>query len=348
MTVDDPDPIMAARTANAFAKGVQEEIEQSQMVQRIYIVDEARVPGAPIKPNTRMNVTIALALGFMAAIGLAFLLEYLDTTIRTPDDLVRRLGGPVLATVPHIVVPEDPADKGRKRRRPGLDPIVVMQTQLNSSASEAFRVLRANLKFLGLDQPLKSILVTSATPSEGKSVTSANLAVAFAQAGEQVCIIDADLRLPAQAKLFGADGSVGLTNVLMGTTSLEEALQFPLPEVALLASGPLPPNPSEMLGSKRMAQLLEELQHRFDIIIVDSVPTVGLADAVTLAPQVSGVLMVVKSNGVSYHEAIRAKEALLAVKANLLGMILDGIHVRDRGYYYRKYYKYGYERRKVV
>ena len=335
LSVTDTDPAMAAKKANAFAKAFREEIERSQMVQHIYVVDEARVPGGPIKPRPQMNIAIAFVLGGMAAVGLVFLLEYLDTSIRTPDDVVRRLGGPVLATVPHIELPNNAKERSKRRE---LAPIIVTQSDPTSSASEAFRVLRTNLQFLGLDKPLKSLLVTSAVPSEGKSITSANLAVALAQAGERVCLVDADLRLPTQSKLFGAQEGRGLTNVLVNSLSLDDALQHPLENLALLPSGPTPPNPSELLGSRRMSALIQELEQRFDFVVFDSVPTLGLADAVTLAPQVGGVLLVVRCNSVGYPEAIKARSSILAVKANLLGTVLDGIKVKEKSYYYSRYY----------
>lgn len=335
-TVTDTDPVMAARKANAFALGFKEEIERSQMVQHLYIVEEARIPGGPIKPNPRLNVLIALAMGFIVAVSLAFLLEYLDTSIRSPEDVTRRLGAPVLAAIPMVALPELPA--GKRSPRGGIAPIVVSYDAPTSSAAEAFRLLRTNLQFLGLDQPLKSILVSSAVPDEGKSITSANLAVAMAHAGLTVCLVDADLRRPTQSTLFGLDHRTGLTNVLVGAVPLEKALAQPVDGLSVLPSGPVPPNPAELLASKRMSKLMEELEDRYDMVVVDSVPALGLADAVSLAPQVGGVILVIRSNGVGYPEAVKAQQALLAVKANLLGVVLDGVKENPKAYYYRKYY----------
>lgn len=335
-TVTDPDPVKAADIANAFALGFKEEIERSQMVQHLYIVEEARVPSSPVKPNPRLNIMIALAIGFMAAVGLAFLLEYLDTSIRSPEDVTRRLGAPVLATIPMVVLPEQSA--GKRRQKGTISPIVVAHGTPTGSAAEAFRLLRTNLQFLGLDQPLKSILVSSAVPDEGKSITSANLAVAMAHSGLNVCLVDADLRRPTQSALFGLDHRSGLTNVLVGALPLEKALAHPVECLSVLPSGPVPPNPAELLASSRMSKLLEELEDRFDMVVVDSVPALGLADAISLAPQVGGVILVVRSNGVGYPEAVKAQRALMAVNANVIGVVLDGVKENPKSYYYRKYY----------
>lgn len=209
-----------------------------------------------------------------------------------------------------------------------------------SAASEAFRVLRTNLQFMGLDKPLKSILITSATPGEGKSTVAANLAVTFAQAGLNVCLIDADLRRPRVAKLFGVDNWRGLTTAVVSQSGLEADLQpSGVPGLTLLTSGPIPPNPAEMLGSARMSRLLEGFEARFDMVIIDSPPTLAVTDAAVLAPKVDGVILVIRSGQVARQQAIRAKEALEAVKANLLGVTLSAVPNEGReGYYYYYYY----------
>jgi polysaccharide biosynthesis transport protein len=338
LTITDTDPALAAKKVNVLTDAFKDEIERSEMVQRIHVVDYARVPGGPIRPNTRMNVMIAFALGLMAAGGLAFLLEYLDTSIRTPEDVQRHVKGPVLATIPFVELSQD---QGKRQGRKGIvDPMLVTRQDPASAASEAFRVLRTNLQFLGLDKPLKSVLVTSAVPSEGKSVTSANLAVALAQAGVKVCLVDTDLRRPTQARIFGLDNREGLTNVLLGTMSLEQAIKEPVEGLSVLPSGPIPPNPSEMLGSKRMLRLLRELEAGFDLVILDTPPTLGLADAVTLAPQVAGVLLVIRSGGVGYPEVVKARESLAGVQANLLGMVLEGVRKTVSGHYYHYQHYY--------
>jgi capsular exopolysaccharide synthesis family protein len=191
-----------------------------------------------------------------------------------------------------------------------------------------------------LDAPVKTILVTSATPGEGKSTTLANLAIAFAQTGATVCAVDADLRRPVLAKLFDLDNWAGLTTALIGQTPLDEVLRpSTIPGLTLLSSGPVPPNPAELLGSARMAELLAELTSRFEIVLIDSPPVLAVADAAVLAPRLDGVVMVVRAKGVDRRQVSRAKEALAAVKARLLGVVLTAVPSAGKdGYYYYSYH----------
>lgn len=210
-----------------------------------------------------------------------------------------------------------------------------------AAASEAFRVLRTNLQFMGLDKPLKSVLVTSATPGEGKSTVAANLAVVFAQNGANVCLIDADLRRPTAHKILGIDSYPGLTTAILGGAGGQEhAVQkTDVPGLKVVPSGPIPPNPAELLGSGKMERFLRELEERFDMVVVDTPPVLAVTDAAVLAPKVGGVLMVTRAGGVARHQVVRAKQALEAVKANVLGAVLDGVQAEGRDGYY--YYYYG-------
>jgi capsular exopolysaccharide synthesis family protein len=214
--------------------------------------------------------------------------------------------------------------------------MVVTHHDPKALAAEAFRVLRTNLQFMGLDAPLRSLAVTSATPGEGKSTISANLAVAFAQTGASVCVVDADLRRPTQHKLFGLDNWAGVTTVVAGQSPLEGCLRETAVEgLHVLPSGPVPPNPSELLGSRRMAALLAELEERFDVVIVDTPPVLAVTDACVLAPKVGGMLLVARSGQVDRRQVDRAKVALEAVQAKVLGVVLDGLAQESKqGYYY--------------
>lgn len=221
----------------------------------------------------------------------------------------------------------------------GLSRRLVTYLEPKSPAAEAFRMLRTNLQFLGLDKPLQSLLVTSATPSEGKSLNSANLAIAYAQAGAHVCLVDADMRRPVLAKMFSLDNWAGLTTALARNRSVDEYLQVTeVPGLTVLTSGPVPPNPAELLGSQRMLGLMRQLEESFDTIIFDTPPVLAVADAATLAPRVSGALLVVRAGQVGYPQAQRAKEALEGVKAQILGVVLDGVkHGGSESYYYDYY-----------
>lgn len=216
---------------------------------------------------------------------------------------------------------------------------VVTHLDPQAASSEAFRMLRTNLQFLGLDKPLKSIAVTSAAPGEGKSTVAANLAVAFAQTGANVCLVDADLRRPMVAKLFGLDNWQGLTKAIISQNSLETTVRSTdVPGLSVLTSGPIPPNPAELLGSKRMGNLLADLEAQFDMVIVDTPPVLAVADAAVLAPKVGGMVLVVKAGASGRQQVVRAKEALTVVKANILGVVLHSVQAeRSEGYYYYYY-----------
>lgn len=219
-------------------------------------------------------------------------------------------------------------------------PMIITHHDPKSPAAEAFRVLRTNLQFMGLDAPLKSLLVTSASPGEGKSTVTANLAVAFAQAGARVCLVDADLRRPTAHKLFGLDNWNGLTTALVGQSPVEHSLRETAVEgLLVLPSGPIPPNPAELLGSQRMVRLLADLQDRFDLVLVDTPPVLAVTDACVLAPKVGGALVVARSGAVDRQQVVRAKESLEAVKAQVLGVVLDGLRTESNGGHY--YYYYG-------
>lgn len=223
----------------------------------------------------------------------------------------------------------------------GPSPMIITHNDPTAAASEAFRVLRTNLQFMGLDKPLKSLLVTSATPGEGKTTTIVNLAVAFAQTGARVCLVDADLRRPMVAKTLGVTNWSGLTTLLVNKDRTESYLQdTAIPGLTVLTSGPIPPNPAEILGSNRMSKLLEDLEAQFDMVLVDTPPVLAVTDAAVLAPKVNGVVLVVRAGQVARQQALRAKEALEAVKANVLGAVLGAVQPEGReGYYY--YYYYG-------
>lgn len=221
---------------------------------------------------------------------------------------------------------------------------LVTLTNPNSNISEVYRIMRTNIMFSGLDKPLKTLLVTSPGPGEGKSLTSANLGVAFAQNGKTVIVVDADLRKPTQHRMFGIDNNIGLTNVMLGEVALDNAL-IPIEDIGLsvLPTGPLPPNPAELLGSERMQEILDELKGKTDIIILDTPPVVAVTDAALLASRVDGVILVLAAGEVKIEVAQKAQELLLNVRANILGAVLNMMDEDNPDYYYSSYYYYGDE-----
>ncbi|EKP94107.1 CpsD/CapB family tyrosine-protein kinase [Thermaerobacter subterraneus] len=211
--------------------------------------------------------------------------------------------------------------------------------QSHSPAVEAYRLVRTNLQYLAVDKPLRSIMITSGLPGEGKSLTAANLALSFANAGKATVLVDADMRRPVQSALFGLPNVYGLSAVLAGSCTLEEALQ-PVPRAKnlwVLPAGPTPPNPAELLGSRRAQELFTGLINDYEVVIYDTPPPGMVADPLVLAPQVDGVILVVSAENSDYVQSQKAKEALEKVGARILGVILNDVPLKRMGYYARYY-----------
>lgn len=209
-------------------------------------------------------------------------------------------------------------------------------------ASEAFRILRTNLQFTSPDRELKTMLVTSAGPGEGKSTVAANLAAAWAQSGARVLLVSCDLRRPIIHRIFGISNTPGLTGYLAGGASVEEVIQpTSVPGLDLIASGPVPPNPAELLQSKAMGQFLRAVREDYDVVICDGAPVMAVTDAAVVASQTDGTILVVEAGQTPREAAIHAKELLEQAKANILGVVLNKINVRDqKNRYYYYYYRY--------
>ena len=220
-------------------------------------------------------------------------------------------------------------------------PILITQTDPKSAAAEAFRTLRTNIQFAGLDQPCRSVVITSATAGEGKTTAVANFGLVAAQAGSRVCLVDSDLRRPALHRMFGLENTRGLTTALVQELPFAEVAQpTRIPHLSVLTTGPLPPNPAELVGSKRMRELLEAAASTFDLILCDSPPIISVADGVALAAQCDGVILVVRAGKVAFDVIQRATSQIEAVKGRILGVILNSVDLRRDGYYnYYRYYK---------
>lgn len=227
-----------------------------------------------------------------------------------------------------------------KAKRPA-PAVLIAEVDSRSPAAEAYRTLRANVQFADLDEPVRSILVTSASPAEGKSTTLANFGAVLAHAGLKVCLIDSDLRRPSLHRFFGLPNTDGLTTALIGGKSLEEmAKPTRVPNLSLVTSGALPPNPAEMVGSRRMRDLVERSTSAYDYVLLDSPPVISVSDATALATVVGGVIFVVRGGAVSREVVRRAAEQIERVKGRLLGVVLNRIDLRRDGYYdYYRYYQ---------
>lgn len=292
------------------------------------LVTQAAVPSTPIKPTPKRTGVVALAVGLMFGVGLAFLFEYLDDSIKNKDDVAR-----VTRDIPTIgLIPAVATWKDRD------NPIVVSLSDPKSPVAEAYRSLRTSIQFLGLDRPLRTLQVTSPAASEGKSTTIANLGVALAQAGQRVVIVCCDLRRPRIHEFFGLSNTVGFTSVLLGDTPLSAAVQRVRGQerLSLLASGPVPPNPSELLSGRRAVEVITALQAEADVVLVDCPPILPVTDAAVLSSRVDATLLVATAGVTTRKELARAVELLAHVDAPIIGTVLNGVS-EEGTYGYSRY-----------
>ena len=319
--------------SDLIASYQQVQLAETRATNNIVVAEPAVVPTDPIRPRPMTNVLLAAIIGALLAVGIAFLIEYLDDTIKTPDD-VQRVAG--LSTLGAIARLKEVGDSHR------------LVSWLNSRApeSEAYRTLRTNLQFSSVDHPVKTLLVTSSSPGEGKSTTASNLAVMLAQAGQQVIIVDADLRRPVLHKVFNVPNNVGLTTALLAGDDATVRNYFQTTEVenlSVLTCGPIPPNPSELLGSHRMGHLISALSGEADIVLFDSPPVLAVTDAAVMGRQVDGILMVADAGKTREHALAQAAAELKNTGGNLLGVTLNRLDKRRGGYSYYYYYYYNDE-----
>jgi exopolysaccharide transport family protein len=307
-----------------------------------HIVDAARQPRSPIEPNIPRNLGFAFMLGLASGVGLAFLLEGLDNTIRTTEQAQLVSGLAPLGMIP----------LGSKSAREGPNPKrlviasskeaveLVTQVRPQSQMAESYRALRTSLLLSNLGAPPKVIMVTSALPQEGKTTTSINVAVVLAQKGVRVLLIDADLRRPSIHKTLGMGPRSGLSNVLTGSSTLEQTITRTtiLPNLFVLPAGTPPPNPAELLASTNMRDVLNQLRDQYDHIVVDTPPSLSVTDAVVLSPRADAIVLVIRSGQTSKQALRRARDILAQVNAKVVGVLLNAVDLSSPDYYY--YYEY--------
>jgi tyrosine-protein kinase Etk/Wzc len=302
------------------------------------LLDRALPPAAPILPNTSRNRLLGLTVGLALGVALAMVRERLDHSVRSVEDLEREVGLPVFGTIPAIAA--SAGDRGRRINRHPF-PLLVRMEQ-HSPALEAYRSLRTTIQFALPEARAKSFLITSPGPAEGKSLTAANLAIALARKGGRTLLIDGDLRRPVLHGLFRASRESGLTDLLAGERDWRPCVRpTEVTNLELLPVGPIIPNPSEMLGSERMQQLLGEMVEHYDAIVIDSPPVLPFTDALVLGAMVDGVFLVARARVTRADSVLRARALLQAVNARVLGVILNAIRPQDDGYLYR-YHQYYY------
>jgi polysaccharide biosynthesis transport protein len=305
-------------------------------------VDTARPPAAPSEPNIPRNLAFALMLGLTSGVGLAFLLENMDNTVRTTEQAQVVSGLPPLGMIP-LGSTSNTASTGLKRLRvatskEAVELVTVSRPQ--SQMAESYRALRTSLLLSNLGAPPKVILVTSARPQEGKTTTSINVAIVLAQKGVRVLLVDADLRRPSVHKTLGMGPRSGLSNVLTGTATLEQTItRSPiLPNLSILAAGTPPPNPAELLASANMKDMLDDLRGQYDHVVIDTPPTLSVTDAVVLSPRVDSVVLVIRSGQTTKQALRRARDILMQVSARVTGVLLNAVDLSSPDYYY--YYEY--------
>jgi len=304
------------------AEKIEELQPKSAMVQ---IMDLAQPGARPVKPNKPLNIALGIIIGLVVGVGLAFFIEYLDTSVKTIDDVERSLQSPVLGVIPQNV---------------GL----ILEEGMDSPHAEAYRVLRTNLLFSRKDDKLNTVAVVSAGAGEGKSTTVFNLATAFAQSGSRVLMVDSDLRRPTLHKMLQITNNMGLTNYLLKQSTLEEVIQTTnLPTLDFLASGKLPSSSLGILSSAQMRDLITELKRRYDYVFFDSPPIMGVSDASILASEVDMTLQVIQYRRYPQPMNIRAKQLIEKVGGNLVGIVLNNINMsQDESYYYYSGYYHDY------
>lgn len=298
---------------------------QQQSTSMVVIVDRAKDGQRPVRPNKALNIILGVVIGLVVGVGLAFFIEYLDTSVKTIDDVERSLQAPVLGVIPQNV---------------GL----LFDEGSESPHAEAYRVLRTNLLFSRKDDKLNSVAIVSAGAGEGKSTTVMNLATVFAQSGQKVVVVDSDLRRPTLHKMLRVTNTIGLTNYLLKQNSLEEVIQTTqLPHLDFLASGKLPSSSLGILSSAQMKDLINELKQRYDFVFFDSPPIMGVSDASILASEVDITLQVIQYRRYPQPMNIRAKQLIEKVGGNLVGIVLNNINMsQDESYYYYSGYYHDY------
>ena len=333
LTVTDRDPAVAQTINTTLSKNLADylaEVEtptgttSSQIIARV--TDPADHQADPVTPRTLLNLVVAGLIGLVLGIGLAVARDVLDRSVSTLEHVEEVSSAPVLASIGF--------DSGIKK--------APLLTDLGAFAArtEAFRLLRTNLQFLDLEQQPRSLVITSAVPGEGKTVTSANLAVALAQAGRKVLLVDGDLRRPRVASLLDLDGAVGLTSVLVGTAQLEDAIQVhEASGLNFLASGPKPPNPTEILQSRVTHDLLKRLRDDYDMVIVDAPPLLPVADAAVIATATDGAIVVARHGKTTRDQLREGVTRLENVGARVFGVVINMIPRRAANSYYYYYYE---------
>nr|WP_241730797.1 polysaccharide biosynthesis tyrosine autokinase [Dietzia cercidiphylli] len=334
VAVNDSDPQRAFKIAQGFGQVLPEAIEDLETpdgggpaLARLSVVNPPALPTAPVAPRTEQNIAIGVVLGVLAGVGIALLVNTLDRRVKSKEQLESIAGKPVVGSIPFRK--NDDKQKGAEHIVPFRDG--------HSPAAESFRRLRTNLQFLNVDRPPRVFVLTSSVAAEGKSETTINLSLALAESGNRVLIIEADLRRPRVVSYMSMPDKVGLTNILSGRAEFADVVQETRHAgVDLLACGPLPPNPSELLASEMARRLIDDLRSKYDYVVIDSPPLLPVTDGALLAHISDGALLVVRSNRTTSDQVAQAVDNLEKADAALLGLVAVAnkpAKRSDTGYY---------------
>jgi capsular exopolysaccharide synthesis family protein len=339
VSATDTDPARAQATANMAGDVVVDLVDELERAPgatrsplRVTVVERAKRPTAPIAPRKKLMLLMGGFFGLATGVGLAALREKLDTSVKTPDEITAATSAPVVGLIGF--------DSSTPKR-----PLVV-HADPRSPNAESFRQLRTNIRFVNIDSTMRSIIVTSAVANEGKSTVSSNLAVALAQAGQRVVLVEADLRKPSIRQYMGIEGAAGLTNVLLGEAELDEVLQ-PWGDgmLQVLPGGLIAPNPSELLGSSAMVDVIAHLEAMADLVIFDVPPLLPVTDAAVLGVNTDGAVLVVRSGSTSREQLSRAVDSLAGVGVRIVGSVLNMAATKGpNSVHYYHYYGYGVSR----
>lgn len=319
---------------NLFNALVSRTSEQSvtEKVQNInvWVVEKAQVPQLPSKPNRKRNILLGIIMGLFGGVGLALFIEYLDNTIKTPDDIEERYNIPVFATI-----------SKSKNKIESLYTVVLDEP--SSALAESFKSLRAPILLSSSDSPPKTILVTSMAPKDGKTTIATNLAIAIAESGNEVLLIDCDLRRPMLHKIFGLENTMGLSTFISGTSDIK-IIQDVLPKsLAIITSGPIPPNPSELLISKRLKDLVHSLKDKFDFIIFDTPPLISVSDTLIVSKIVDASLIVTRFGKTTYDLMNHGLKQMAGIESKVIGTVINAVDEKKSGYHYYYHYNKAYQ-----